>query len=216
LLETWLSPQSVDEFIRVHLGQEPLARPDVAAGASPLLSWDTLEAHLQRARGEDVLVVRGGRLSGQPPPRTLAGARALLERGTGFVVRASERRSPEMAAFAAGFAPALPGPVKLQLFATPPDAHGFGWHWDAEHVFIAQTAGVKDYYFRPNSVSGASGRPDFREIARETSAISMARLHPGDWLYIPARWWHVAVCREDSLSISVGIALAAACLASAR
>ena len=28
--------------------------------------------------------------------------------------------------------------------------------------------------------------------------------HPGDWLYIPAGWWHVAFARTDSLSISAG------------
>jgi ribosomal protein L16 Arg81 hydroxylase len=27
----------------------------------------------------------------------------------------------------------------------------------------------------------------------------------GDWLYIPARWWHGAKCIEDSLSISLGL-----------
>jgi hypothetical protein len=27
----------------------------------------------------------------------------------------------------------------------------------------------------------------------------------GDWLYVPARWWHVAKCVEDSLSISLGV-----------
>ncbi len=28
----------------------------------------------------------------------------------------------------------------------------FGWHYDFEDVFIAQTLGTKDYYFRDNTV----------------------------------------------------------------
>lgn len=32
-----------------------------------------------------------------------------------------------------------------------------------------------------------------------------ARLHAGDWLYIPAYWWHIAMCEADALSVSVGV-----------
>ena len=42
-------------------------------------------------------------------------------------------------------------------------------------------------------------------IVRETSPIYTARLEPGDWLYIPSRWWHLVKCVTDSLSISTGV-----------
>jgi ribosomal protein L16 Arg81 hydroxylase len=32
-----------------------------------------------------------------------------------------------------------------------------------------------------------------------------ATLVAGDFLYIPSRWWHMALCKEDALSISVGL-----------
>jgi ribosomal protein L16 Arg81 hydroxylase len=35
--------------------------------------------------------------------------------------------------------------------------------------------------------------------------LHTSRLLPGDWLHVPARWWHMAKCLEDSLSISVGV-----------
>ncbi len=35
--------------------------------------------------------------------------------------------------------------------------------------------------------------------------MGTVRLCAGDWLYLPGRWWHVAKCVEDSLSISVGV-----------
>jgi ribosomal protein L16 Arg81 hydroxylase len=47
----------------------------------------------------------------------------------------------------------------------------------------------------------------FARFAAETSALCTATLVPGDFLYLPARWWHMAVCRENALSISVGVTL---------
>ena len=35
--------------------------------------------------------------------------------------------------------------------------------------------------------------------------LMQARLIAGDWLYVPRRWWHLVLCAEDSLSISVGV-----------
>jgi ribosomal protein L16 Arg81 hydroxylase len=46
----------------------------------------------------------------------------------------------------------------------------------------------------------------FAGYARETSPLQTARLVPGDLLYVPARWWHMALCEVDALSISVGVA----------
>jgi ribosomal protein L16 Arg81 hydroxylase len=93
------------------------------------------------------------------------------------------------------------------VFATPAGTHGFGWHYDLEDVFIAQTAGVKDYYFRPNTVEADTPfpPPDFSGYHKETSPLMTATLVPGDFLYVPSRWWHMALCKEDALSISVGL-----------
>ena len=98
--------------------------------------------------------------------------------------------------------------MRVQLFVTPAETHGFGWHSDDEDVFIVQTEGSKNNFFRDNigrASSTARRRNRFHQFGREASAIRTARLIAGDWLYIPARWWHVAKCVEDSLSISVGI-----------
>jgi hypothetical protein len=205
MLAQWLAPDPVSRFVSSHLGKRPYARPGAAAAAAPCLRWETLAGVLERARSGDVLPVRTGRLAAWPAPRTLPQARALLDEGIGFVVRRAERHDESLQALADAFARDLPGDVKLQLFVTPGRTHGFGWHWDAEHVFLVQTCGVKDYFFRANSVSPPGASPDFGRIARETSSIATARLHAGDWLYIPARWWHVALCREESLSISIGL-----------
>lgn len=75
-------------------------------------------------------------------------------------------------------------------------------------MFIAQTIGVKDYFFRANTIEPEAPFPprDFGRVRGETSPLMTATLVAGDFLYIPSRWWHMAQCREDSLSISVGVA----------
>ena len=40
---------------------------------------------------------------------------------------------------------------------------------------------------------------------REQTPTVGATLIPGDWLYVPRGWWHVARAYEDSLSISIGV-----------
>jgi ribosomal protein L16 Arg81 hydroxylase len=151
--------------------------------------------------------MREGAAAAVPVPRELVELRAYMRLGIGLAMRHTERCHPALAAVADAFRRHFVGAVHVQVFVTPARTHGFGWHYDAEHVFIAQTAGVKDYYFREDTVERDTPFPPdgFFGVARETSAIQSATLVPGDFLYIPPRWWHMAVCREDSLSISVGV-----------
>ena len=133
--------------------------------------------------------------------------RRLMAARLGLVIRRSERHDPELAQLARAFARDLPGEVHVQLYVTPAGTQTFGWHYDFEDVFIAQTLGTKDYYFRKNTVEVDTPFPprDFSGFHTECSVLQTATLVPGDFLYIPSRWWHMAVCREDSLSISVGV-----------
>ncbi|HET6585018.1 MAG TPA: cupin domain-containing protein, partial [Nannocystaceae bacterium] len=173
-----------------------------------LFDWDVLDRVLRSEPRPDVLVVARGRTLDVPAPRDVDGTRALFREGLGLVVRRAERNDAGLAALAREFAVDLPGKVTIQLFVTPARTQGFGWHYDFEDVFIAQTAGAKSYYFRPNTVdrdAPVGSQPDFTRYTGETSPIHNARLLAADWLYIPARWWHVALCEDDALSISVGV-----------
>lgn len=211
MLRTWLGDTPLEVFVRQHLGREPLARPAAAADATGYLGWQTL-ASLLPHEGLDALVVRSGREQPVLRPRDLPAARRLLEDGLGLVVRRAERHDAGLARLARRFArdlpPGLQGRVHVQLFVTAARTHGFGWHYDAEEVFIVQTAGAKDYYFRrntfdPDPTPGA--QPDFGRVRGETTPVMGCTLEPGDWLYLPRGWWHVAKARADSLSISLGV-----------
>lgn len=208
MLSEWLRPTSVTDFARDHLGRAPFARPGTAAATTGAFTWEVLGRVLASPEEPDLIVVRKGRALDHAPPRSLDEARALLARGAGLVVRRAERQDAGLAGLARAFARDLPGETHVQLFVTPAGTHGFAWHYDFEEVFIVQTAGVKDYYFRENTVdldTPRGAQPDFGAYRRENSPMGTARLIAGDWIYLPSRWWHVAKCVEDSLSISLGV-----------
>jgi ribosomal protein L16 Arg81 hydroxylase len=208
MLTDWLAPDDLDWFRRTHFHRAPFARPGVARAAIPVLDWDTVDRVLRRPEPLDLMTVSSGQLHEVPRPRSVAEARALMQAGISVVVRGAERHDPGLRAVAEQFAAVLPGEVHVQLYATPGGTNSYGWHYDFEDVFIAQTAGVKDYYFRANTVARDTvlgDRLDFTCVRQETSPIYSSRLIAGDCLYIPSTWWHLVKCAEDSLSISVGV-----------
>ena len=206
LISTWLSTQPLDWFLSSHFGREPLVRPSSARDAIPLLTWATVEK-LVRA-GADMLVVRNGVRHTGDAPLAPAEAWGLLERGYSLVIRECDRLDPDLRALAEAFALELPGEVGVQAFATPAGYCSFGWHYDCEDVFIVQTAGVKDYLLRRNTVNPEptiDAMPRDMRFELETSPVLACTLLPGDWLYVPRGWWHMAHATRDSLSLSVGV-----------
>ncbi|MGE0402284.1 MAG: cupin domain-containing protein [Kofleriaceae bacterium] len=209
LVETWLAPMGLERFGREYVHHAALALPGTADSARELLDWNVLHAVLVSEPPPDVLVVARGELVPVPPPRTARELGLYLRHGIGLCVRHAQRHHPQLARIAKDVEATFPGSTsQVQLFVTPRSTYGFSWHFDDEDVFIAQTVGKKDYMFRENSVAaGEQARPEvFRRFSTESTAICAARLHAGDFLYIPSRWWHMAECIEDSLSISVGVA----------
>lgn len=206
-LRTWLERIELAQFRAQYLGREPLAGPSVAAEAAKNCSWQGLDRMLQ-ALPDDVLVVGAGRDYGLPAPRCLGALRRLFAAGLGLAIRRAERHDARLAELCGDFARELPGEQRVIVFATPGHTHGFGWHYDPEDVFIVQTEGDKEYLFRRNTVAAASpwvAQPDFSLHAQETSPIMSCRLLPGDWLYLPRGFWHVAYAHTDALSISIGV-----------
>ena len=207
MLRHWLAPQEVQDFVGCQLGVSPFARPGAALSMLPSFAWDALDQLLGAQPGPDVLVARRGRLVGVPTPRNEADARRLMARELGIVIRKAEHHHPGLADLAREFAADLPGQVHVQVYATPAGTCTFGWHYDVEDVFIVQVSGSKDYHMRANTVArhATDANPDFSIVRAETSQLMSARLIPGDWLYIPARWWHLVHSVEDALSISIGV-----------
>lgn len=200
-------------FASRYLGRVPFARPGSAAALAKCLDFRMLDRVLRqvtlaRTELDDILVVNRGQLTDVFAPRSLFEARALFADGLSLVVRRAGERDAELSELGSGFERELSGVAQIQLFATPKGGRGFGWHYDAEDVFILQTAGTKEYFFRENTVNP---RPplqrsyDFSAVTRETTPIMASTLATGDWLYIPSGWWHVATAHTDSLGVSLGL-----------
>lgn len=208
MITDWLTLSERHAFLNRSFGRSPYARAGAAKTALLLLSWTTLDGVLSSPISPDVLTVAAGRLCHEAAPGSSEEVRALMARGISTVIRESERHDDGLRRLADAFSAVLPGKVHVQLYATPGGTHSFGWHYDFEDVFIAQTLGIKDYYLRDNTVARhthVGEKLDFGCVRQERSELMMARLLPADWLYIPRRWWHLVKCAEDSLSISVGI-----------
>ena len=202
MLDAWLGTLSLSTFRSEYLRRAPVAQPGTVDPA--VLDWQRLGEILPVAPPRDVLVVARGDLLAYPPPTALDELRAYFRMGIGLALHHTEACHPALRVIADDFARI--GPSHVQMFVTPGGTHGFGWHFDDEDVFIAQTVGVKDYYFRANTVANQTAEPAaFARHAEETSPLMSATLCAGDFLYLPARWWHMAICRETALSISVGV-----------
>ena len=181
----------------------PYSRPGLAAGLAPRLDWDRVRSIVE-APGADVLISRRGRLAESP-----AGDwRAKYDEGFTITVRGAERRDADLARLAEEFRADFLAPVNVHLYCTPAGEHGFGWHYDVEDVFVLQAEGAKVYSLRKNTVNPwpvLDTMPRDLGFEHEGSPVFTCQLEAGDWLYIPAGWWHIATTEIESKSLAVGL-----------
>jgi ribosomal protein L16 Arg81 hydroxylase len=195
-----------------HFLRLPFALPGGCRHLSPLGSWATVQRLLGRP-GLDVLAGREGRSWDGRPPVSFADARALHEAGYTLRFRHVERHDQDLAVLAEGFRQDFQAPVDVHLYCTPAGCPGFGWHYDAEDVFVLQTQGSKEWQLRKNTVNPwplVETLPADMRYEREVMPLLRCTLAAGDWLYIPAGYWHRTQAGEESISLSVGVLSAAA------
>jgi 50S ribosomal protein L16 3-hydroxylase len=213
VLVQWLRTLAPADFLAQVYLKTPYSVAEGAVAYTGLLSWKTLWEVLPRCDDADVLVVRDGRLWRGPDPRTPEEGRALFGDGYSLVLRHAERHDEGLRRLADEVSADFRAPVAIQLYATPSGRSSFGWHYDAEEVFILQTAGSKRYLLRENTVRPhplLEAIPQDQQFERETSPTMRCDLASGDWLYVPSGMWHIAKAEADALSISIGVAAASA------
>lgn len=209
-IQALLGDTSSATFIEEYFHRLPFTLPQGARAFCALGTWSTLGALLRQPE-VDVMVVRDGRRYDGPHPNSEADAQALGAEGYTILVRHAERHDERLARLAAEFERDLGGAVDVHLYATPPGRHGFSWHYDAEDVFILQTAGKKEYSLRKNTVHPwplVETIPQDMQFERELMPLMRVLLAAGDWLYIPCGYWHkadAAVSEETAISLAVGV-----------
>ena len=209
-LQQLLGEVPIQKFVAEYLHRLPFSLPDAAESICHLGTWNTFGEVLQ-SDAPDLMVVRDGARSECDDPQSLVEAQQLSAEGHTILVRHAERHHAGLAELAAGFRRDLKAPVNIHMYITPAGAHGFGWHYDAEDVFIIQTGGAKQYSLRKNTVNPwplVETIPQDMRYEREMMPVSQVDLHAGDWLYIPCGYWHKAEAlgeSEPAISLAVGV-----------
>jgi len=178
--------------------------------AAPLLPLGTFEALLNILSQEsaDVLVCRRDEQWGGALPRNERDANDLLKDGYTLLVRHAERHDSRLAELAAAFARDFASTVNIHMYCTPAGEYGFGWHYDAEEVFLIQTTGRKEYSLRKNTVNPwplEETLPADMRFEREIMPVMRCELAAGDWLYVPSGYWHMGRSHETAISLAIGV-----------
>ena len=134
---------------------------------------------------------------------------ALFEEGATLILRGLERQHPAIAAFCGALAADLGHPVRANAYVTPANARGHGIHYDLHDVFVAQCAGRK--HWRVHELQVVDPLPgdgvDPRVRPEDLGPVVLDEvLEPGDSLYIPRGWPHLAsTAGEASTHLTLGV-----------
>jgi len=211
-LEQLLAGVPVSVFVEQYYLKLPFSRPGGCKHLAGRAGWPLVEA-LLRAPGADFLAARPDGVwpgTGRPSPEE---ARALLAGGHTLRFRHAERHDAVLTELAEGFRRAFLGGVDVHVCCTPAGQPGLGWHYDAEDVFVLQTEGSKEWSLRKNTVHPwplPETIPQDMRLQREIMPVLRCDLHAGDWLYIPAGYWHQSRAGAESVSLAVGVLSATA------
>jgi 50S ribosomal protein L16 3-hydroxylase len=206
-LQTLLGEMPKHRFVTEFYQRLPYSTAGHAKPFCPLGDWAALIGVLA-AEEADTLVCRQNELFPGDRPRGDGAARNLLEQGYTLLVRHAEQHDSRLAQVAAAFEQDFAAAVNIHMYCTPSEQFGFGWHYDAEEVFIIQTVGRKQYSLRKNTVNPwplEETLPANMKYEREIMPIMRTELQAGDWLYIPAGYWHKGESRELSISLAIGV-----------
>lgn len=206
-LQALLGDVPVLSFIKEQYLRLPFARsggfPDLmAVGGLPMIR-QLLDHH-----DLDIIAGRSGVLRAQVSSMTMEQARQFIDEGETVGFRHVHDQHPLLANLATELSREIGGKTDIHLYWTPAGHPGFGWHYDAEEVFILQLAGCKRWSLRKNTVNPwplLETLPADQRYEREIMPVLRSRLAPGDWLYIPSGYWHRGNAEEESISLSIGI-----------
>ena len=144
---------------------------------------------------DEILIAHEDRLHAAELPQSATEYRALLREGWTIGVRRAERRHDALADLSERLEQEFRAPTNLHVYATPANARGFGWHYDVEDVFVLMQQGAKSFSLRKNTLHPwpvLETMPRDLGYPAENSPILECDLAAGDWLYLPAGYWHSA------------------------
>jgi ribosomal protein L16 Arg81 hydroxylase len=210
ILHELLADFGMENFLSHHLFQFPFASPQTAHRFKDLICWELLEELFPEHN--NCWLPRQGRLPAEAElcqgRLTNDVAKKEFEVGRTILIRHAEQKSAKLKEIADDFHQLFHRPVDIQLYATPAGEEGFDWHYDVEDVFVIQSRGEKEFRLLPNTVTPRPlpmmTRENYFPREKKTPEIR-CWLKAGDWLYIPAGYWHKARALTESYHLSVGV-----------
>jgi 50S ribosomal protein L16 3-hydroxylase len=206
-LQTLLGDFPLQRFVADYYQRLPYSAAQLASPLCAIGTWELLIAIIGDDAVDMLICRRNEQFVGQTP-RSEEEARRLVGDGHTLLVRHAERHDPRLATVAEAFARDFAAPVNIHMYCTPGGQYGFGWHYDAEEVFIVQTTGHKQYSLRKNTVNPwpiEETLPADMKYEREIMPLVRCELAAGDWLYIPSGYWHMGESRETAISLAIGV-----------
>ena len=212
-------------FLAEHWSQRPLLDRGAPERFSELLDEAEVEelVGLRGLRLPAFRMVRGGTLIGTDsytmtaplgqsevsdlidPERVVR----LFDEGATLILRGLERVHPAIGSLCRALAADLGHPVRANSYVTPANAQGHGIHYDLHDVFVLQCSGRKHWkvYERQivDPLPGDGADPYVRSEDLGATVVDEL-LGPGDSLYIPRGWPHVAsTTGEASIHLTLGV-----------
>lgn len=206
-LQRLLANLSPPEFVRDFFLKQPFSQRGTAAGLRELGTWDAVREILTDDAA-DFMLVRQGQLWTEATRPGFEQIRELHADGHTLVIKHAEQHHAGLRELARGFAEDFRAPVNIHVYCTPAENFGFTWHYDAEDVFFIQTEGAKEYSLRKNTVNPwpvEETLPENMRFEREIMPLMRCQLEPGDWLYLPAGYWHMGKSAEPAITIALGV-----------
>ena len=218
-----VSPLALDAFLKKHYQRSWLLTPGPDDRFAGLYGWDEVNALLKHGRLDQPMIrlVKSGetlhpdaytrerRRGGSDPtvyrevvPPLL---RARLRDGATMVLSYVSETSPRLDEFCRSLERDLLTSVNINLYAGWRRDNGFSKHWDDHDVFILQLSGRKKWEVYPDTRPHPLRKDPAVRVIPGTP-VWTGLLTPGDCLYIPRGWWHVAYpLDEPSLHLTTGL-----------
>lgn len=208
ILKRLLGDFPLETFLEKNFTKLPFSVPNGARDYIHLLDWRRVKEVLD-AKESVLRIVQDGQVIKDYVELDFEEARSHHKKGHTLLLRFAEKSSEALRELSQDFSSSFHTNVDIQLYCTPEGHNAFGWHYDVEEVFIIQTQGSKQYTIRPNTIHP---NPLVNSISKDlgyekenSSTQLVVTLEPGDWLYIPSGWWHIARTQKESMHISIGL-----------
>ncbi len=131
----------------------------------------------------------------------------LFGHGATIIINAAQTAIPSLKSWCAELERELEISIQPNIYITPADAEGFGYHYDSHDVFILQISGSKrwrlyDYHVKLPVAVEPIAAADYEG----TTPMQTVEMKAGDLLYLPRGTVHYASTSDEaSIHITIGL-----------